>query len=224
MNKKISFKDYVAEASSSIVPPSGNTISPTSSQPQSTTSTQPIGSQVKSIWPGKGAPVEMGMTVGLTGPNGMPVPGTVSQVDMASKGVKVKNSTTGQDEWYNNADLKPFMAASNQATAQQQTPQNPQNTQQTELQRLRELSGISENCSGGATSAGSIAIAPGNFSQVQKRKYTNEEVPAKEYYPKGPPKTIVGDTKPNQATGELSANLAARNKKTASRTNNGFKR
>jgi hypothetical protein len=58
---------------------------------------------------------------------------------------------------------------------------------------------------------------------MRKRQPTVEVV-KKEYTPKEPAKTIVGDTKPSQASGELSANLAARGKKSAGRTNNGFKR
>ena len=51
-----------------------------------------------------------------------------------------------------------------------------------------------------------------------------ENIHAVEYVPKEAAKTIVGDTKPNQASGELSATLAANGKRTASRINNGIKR
>ena len=112
---------------------------------------------------------------------------------------------------------------------QQQTPQQGQQPPpvaesefHSELSRLRELAGISEDASCGATGAGAIAMAPSSMGKV-KRRQPVDEVQAKEYTP-GPQKTVVGDTKPNQASGELSATLAANGKKTASRINNGFKR
>jgi hypothetical protein len=224
---QMSFSEYrnMVEAGSSIVPPSGQTIGPTSTQPpQGTGSPQ----KMKAIWPGKGAPVEMGMTVGLKGPSGLPVPGQVSQVDAAAKGVKVKNPTTGQEEWTNMDQLQPYMAGGQQG---QNTQPNagaeykPITTVEdaTQLTRLRELAGIKETCSAGATGAGSIAVAPAAMGGMRKRQPTVEVV-KKEYTPKEPAKTIVGDTKPSQASGELSANLAARGKKSAGRTNNGFKR
>lgn len=216
---EMSFANYhklVSEASV-ITPPSGNTIAPsgpsTSPQKPGTATSKP--SNIKSIWPGQGAPVEVGMTVGLKGPNGTPAPGTVSQVDQAAKGVKIKNPTTGQDEWVNIDTLEPFMN-------DQQSPSQP-NSVQEELNRIRVLAGLAENCSAGATSAGAIAAGPVASAPLKRRQETNEE-PKKEYTPKGPAKTIAGDTKPNQASGELSANLAARGKKTASRINNGFKK
>jgi len=92
-----------------------------------------------------------------------------------------------------------------------------------ELMRLRELAGIGEDCSGGAVGAG--AIASSTAMMPGKRKKTTEEGSLKsEYTRKIPAKTIAGDTKPNQASGQLSANLAASGKPSASRTNNGFKK
>lgn len=208
---KLSFSEYV-KLSENIVPPSGQTIGPatqksTQTQKAPTASTGP--EQMKAIWPGQGAPVEVGMTVGLTDTNGLPVPGEVSQVDKSANGVKVKNPTTGKDEWLNTKDLQPFAVQ--------------QNEMQDNLKRLKELAGISENCSGGATGAGAIAISPVSLGKMKKREATKEML-KKEYTPKGPAKTIIGDTKPNQASGELSATLAANGKKTASRINNGIKR
>lgn len=81
---------------------------------------------------------------------------------------------------------------------------------------------IAEDSSGGASCAGGIAIAPTAMGGMKKRSQV-EEGPSEEYTP-GVAKTVAGDTKPNQATGRLSANLAARGKKTASRINNGFKK
>ena len=92
-----------------------------------------------------------------------------------------------------------------------------------DLARLKQLAGIKENCSSGATGAGSIAVAPAAMGTMQKRKPPVEESPSLEHQDIGR-KSVVGDTKPNQATGKLSANLAARNKKTASRTDNGLRR
>ena len=219
-----------------ITPPSGQTIGPNSQSngannpSQSNQPTAAPGSS--SSWPGKGTPPQVGMTVGLKGPNGVPVPGQISQVDISAKGVKVKNPTTGQDEWTNIDALQPFMAQNNQQQGQnnQSNQQNMQQSQQqamedaNDLQRLRELAGIKENCSAGATGSGSIAIAPVAVGNTIKRRPPAEESQKKEYEPRDSAKTIIGDTKPNQASGELSANLAVRGKKTASRTNNGFKR
>lgn len=217
----MSFKDFVALDEAEITPPSGQTITPTSTQQSTSAPTK-----MKSVWPGKGAPIEVGMTVGLKGPNGLPVPGEVSQVDTAAKGVKVKNPTTGQEEWANIGQLNPYMVNSNKPGNQQQQQQQA-GTQQTpvdnQLSRLQELAGIKENASCGASSAGGIAIAPAAMGGMKKRQPTEETI-KKEYVPKEAAKTIVGDTKPAQASGELSATLAANGKKTASRTNNGFKR
>jgi hypothetical protein len=220
---EMSFNEYCKLIEAPIiVPPSGQTIGPQGSQ-GSQNQTTSGSSQVKSIWPGKGTPIETGMTVGLKGPNGVPVPGQVSQVDMASKGVKVKNPTTGQDEWMNTDTLQPFMASGSGTPTNQ--PNQPTTTVEdtNDLARLRELAGIKENCSAGATGAGAIAVAPAAMGTMKRRQFTDEKL-KKEYTPEGPPKTIVGDTKPHQASGELSANLVARGKKSAGRTNNGMKK
>lgn len=212
---RMSFSQYcnlVNEAGSAIVPPSGNTIAP-SAGPQKAPAAAKSPQQIKSLWPGAGAPVEVGMTVGLTDPTGKPVPGQVSQVDMSANGAKVKNPVTGKDEWMNTDELEPFMA----------NAEDEADTDAADLQRLQELAGISENCSGGATGAGAIAIAPASMGKIKRREPT-EETLKKEYVPKEAAKTIVGDTKPNQASGQLSATLAANGSKTASRINNGRKR
>lgn len=225
----MSFLEYrkISEASADIAPPSGQTISPSGSGGSSPAGT-PNAPGAKT-WAGKGTPLEPGMTVGLKGNSGVPIPGQVSNVELAHGGVQVKNPQTGQDEWMNIDDLEPFMA---QGGAQQQQPgqgqpQAPGATQPTqeeaELNRMRKLAGLGENCSGGATGAGAIAMAPSAMGGVKRRQQTNEQ-PRKEYTPDGPPKTIVGDTKPNQASGALSSNLAMRGKRTASRNNNGFKK
>lgn len=220
---QMSFKDYRIAEATVITPPSGNTISP-STQPQQPSGTTSVPTDVKAIWPGKGAPVEVGMTVGLKGPNGLPVPGTVGQVDMSAKGVKVKNSTTGQDEWMNLDTLEPFMA-DQQASHPGQPIQPNANAvaEDVALARMLQLAGIQENCSGGATGAGAIAIAPAAMGKIKKRQYPEESLQT-EYTPKGPAKTIAGDTKPAQASGKLSADLAASGKASAGRINNGRKR
>ncbi len=225
---EMTFMDYykILEDGTSIVPPSGNTIGP------SATASTPGGApgSVKSIWPGKGAPPEVGMTVGLKGPNGLPVPGEISQVDQAAKGVKVKNPTTGQEEWQSLDNLQPFMANGQAAptpgtvnSADQQPGLPAPTTESSDLMRMRQLAGIRENCSAGATGAGAIAIAPAAMGKMQKRQPTDEEL-KKEYTRTEPAKTIVGDTKPHQASGELSATLVANGKKAAGRTNNGMKK
>lgn len=211
---KMSFNEYnlIVEE---ITPPSGQAIGPASSTPkQATKAPTPGNPAIKSIWPGQGAPVEVGMTVGAMDANNKSIPGTVSQVDMQAKGVKIKNPTTGKEEWANIDTLQPF-AADGQPVAQQTTTEDA-----AQLSRLRELAGIKEDAS--STCAGSIAIAPTSMSTVRRRQPTDEKL-KKEYTP-GSAKTIIGDTKPNQASGELSATLAANGKKTTTRTRNGFKK
>lgn len=210
----LSFSEYV-KLSEVVIPPSGQTIAP--SQNAQNSPQAPMGAnKMKSIWPGNGAPIEKGMTVGVKGPNGMPVPGEVTQVDMGAKGVKIKNPTTGQEEWQNQATLEPFMAKG-------ETPGQPQQSvEEAELNRLAQLAGIKENCSAGATGAGAIAVSPAAMGKVKRRQPTEEQ--KTEYTPRGPAKTLIGDTKPNQASGLLSATLAANGKKTASRKNNGIKK
>lgn len=221
---EMSFKEYrnLEEDNTAITPPSGNTLGPNT---QNTQQQQANAPGAKSTWSGKG-PVTVGMTVGVKGPNGLPAPGEVSQVDMGAKGVKVKNPTTGQDEWMNIDTLQPFMAA-NEPGSQNIQPGTQQPTQEEQdiagLSRLRELAGIAENCSGGATGAGSIAISPAPMGKIKKREYPEESLQT-EYTPKTAAKTIIGDTKPHQATGKLSADLAASGKVAAGRINNGRKR
>jgi len=221
----MSFKEYLSllEASADIVPPSGNpigksTAAPSNSMPAEKGAAGAAGANKSAMWPGKGTPVQQGMTVSIKGPDGMPVPGQITQVDNSRNAVAIKNPMTGQDEWHNNDALEPFKdKASPGGQPVQQTTENK------DIARMRQLAGIAENCSGGATGAGAIAIAPTAMGSMKKRQEV-DEAPPREYTPKGPAKTIIGDTKPGQASGELSANLAVRGKKTASRTNNGFKR
>lgn len=210
---QMSFGEYrtLFEDNTEIVPPSGSALGPTSQNPRNSQNSP----NAKATWSGKG-PITVGMTVGLKGPNGLPVPGEVAQVDMGAKGVKVKNPQTGQDEWMNIDTLQPFAATDKPGT--QQPTQEEAN-----LTRMKQLAGIAENCSGGATGAGAIAIAPAAMGKVKKRQYPEESLQT-EYKPRGSAKTIAGDTKPAQASGKLSADLAASGKVTASRVNNGRKK
>ena len=229
----MSFSDYITliEASANITPPSGQTISPSSGNiaPQSTpitpgsnrqtqpgtvtpqSSAQTANQPAPIMWKGPGTPAQQGMTVGLRGPTGQNVAGEITQVDQNANGVKVKNPTTGQEEWHSNDEL------------QQYTPDSNANTQQMseEIARMRHLAGISENCSAGATGAGSIAVSPAPLGNVRRR--TIPETSMDEYTPTVA-KTVVGDTKPKQDSGKLSARLAKAGKPTATRSNNGFKK
>jgi hypothetical protein len=154
------------------------------------------------------------MTVGVKGPNNLPVPAQVSQVDASAKGVKIKNPTTHQDEWANIDDLQPYMTADSSPEAG--AAAQGEHCVVEELARMRQLAGIKENCSGGATGAGAIAIAPAAMGTVKKRQYPEESLEP-EYERTTPAKTVYGDTKPNQASGKLSADLAASGKISAAR-------
>ena len=223
----MSFAAYVKllEAGANITPPSGQAVGQAAgapsmqraqqSQQQNGTQSQraqtsPQKTQV--MWAGQGTPIEQGMTVGLKDLSGKPVAGEITQVDQSANGVKVRNPTTGQEEWHGNDDL------------QQYTPDGVQGHQQMaeDIRRMKQLAGIAEDGSCGGTSAGGIATAPMPMGKMKRRTAT-ETAPAVEYK-QGPQKTVVGDTKPNQASGKLSADLAARGQKTASRINNGMKR
>lgn len=132
-----------------------------------------------------------------------PTPGKLPKPGQEEEGVEVRNPKTGKMELMVRADQ--------------------QMSESEELARIKQLAGITEDASCGATGAASIAIAPAAMGKVNKRQPTEEEL-KKEYTRTAPAKTIIGDTKPNQASGELSATLAANGKKTASRKNNGLRR
>jgi hypothetical protein len=231
---KMSFKQYLklVEASANITPPSGQTIGPsagsagapiTTGSPTATTQgPQTAPSKAQIMWNGPGSPIEQGMTVGLKGPNGLPVAGEITQVDSGAKGVRVKNPTTGQEEWHGNDDLQQYQGGATVPGATPHAAGLQQQQMAEDIRRMRQLAGIAEDASGGASCAGGIATAPTAMGNV-KRRQSVEEGPSEEYTPEVA-KTVAGDTKPNQATGRLSANLAARGKKTAARTNNGFKK
>jgi hypothetical protein len=209
---QMSFSDYhrLVEAGTAITPPSGNAIGPTSSNTgnnQQNNPAQNSPTKTTPAWSGKG-PVTIGMQVGMQGDNNTPVPGIVSSVDPSTQGVVIKDPVTGKQTTLNMKDLQPFATQATQG----------QTAVEEELRRMRQLAGIKENCSAGATGAGAIAVAPVAMGKMKKRQYPEESLKA-EYTPSGPVKTIIGDTKPNQASGKLSADLAASGKKTAARPN-----
>lgn len=234
----MSFIQYckLLEAGANISPPSGQTIGPAAGAPSMPGGTQPQQTQQQTqqqarqqktqqspqktqvMWGGQGTPIEQGMTVGLKDVSGKQVPGEITQVDQSANGVKVRNPTTGQEEWHGNDDLEQFQDTNTPGSQPQQNQQMAE-----EIKRMRQLAGIAEDASGGASCAGAMgAGTPQPLGGKMKRRQV-EETPAVEYK-QGPQKTVVGDTKPNQASGKLSADLAARGKKTASRINNGMKR
>lgn len=213
----MSFKEYYTLLEAPIVPPSGQSISSVKQQkPQAATSAP--SKNVKAIWPGSGAPLELGMAVGISDPKGAPANAVVTQVDKSANGVKVR-TVQGKEEWYNTNSLQPGMALSQSSTSPTQT------TEDADISRLRKLAGIVENCSSGATGAANISVGMVNVGDnVVRRQTASEKKYTKEYAQESSTTTIVGDTKPNQASGQLSSELVARGKKTASRKNNGFKR
>lgn len=119
----------------------------------------------------------------------------------------------------------------NNQQSRQTQPQQQNNMQQQDMQkqfaatidRLKQLAGISENASAGASCAGAMGASTAQPLGKKIQRRSVEESPVTEYTPTVA-KTVVGDTKPAQASGKLSADLAARGKKTASRKNNGFKK
>ena len=200
---RMSFKEYRAleEASADIVPPSGKPLSP-GNVAQSTASATTPGQQSQPA---------------TTSPT------AVKQPPADPRGTLVKNPQTGKMEW-----MKPSTPAqpgqSVQPAAQAAGTLQAQAMSETnELARMKQLAGIKEDGSCGGTSAGAIAISPTSMGAMKRRQPTDEKL-KKEYTPKEAAKTIVGDTKPNQASGELSATLAVNGKRTASRINNGIKR
>jgi hypothetical protein len=229
---KMSFMEYhkLSEASADIAPPSGNTIGTSGTTGTSANRGQQQPGRTQSTWTGKG-PISAGMTVGLRNKAGMSTPAEVSQVDQGANGVQVKDPKTGKTEWHNISTLEPYMVGRSDDQSKLSTrpgeegfPMHAlmQMEEQKELSRIKELAGIQENCSGGATGAGAIAIAPVAMGSVKKRQPTDEELKT-EYTPKTAAKTIIGDTKPAQASGKLSADLAASGKLSAGRTRNGKK-
>lgn len=236
---KMSFLQYhtLLEAGANIPSPSGgssigpssNSVSPSANPQQNTQQGQQPGAQNKAqvLWQ-KGVPAQRGMTVGLQGQGGLPIPGEITQVDTSAKGVKVRNPTTGQEEWHGDDELNPYVSGHTTLQPNQQ-PQQGQQMQgmREELSRLKQLAGISEDgssggCTAGATSAGNVASSPAAFMKPKRRSEVDES-PSLEH-PEVNGKELAPGVKPNAASGRLSANLAAKNMKTASRSKNGLRR
>lgn len=205
--KELSFLEYVNLLEAPIIPPSGKPVG-ASTQSQQPTKKEPssnTGSAQTPMWQGGQAPVTVGMMVGIGAEDNV-LPGQVTSVDQAAHGVKVKDPTTGKEQWKNIDDLE---------TVQQDTVSE-------DIARIKQLAGISEDASAGAVSSGSIATSTHPFTGVVSRKRTEEAALKREHVRSTPSKSIIGDTKPNQASGELSANLAASGKRTTRRKNNGL--
>jgi hypothetical protein len=220
----MSFKDYYAITEQNITPPSGQTLGPSNITKQSmsstTTATPPDEKEEEVVgWTGVG-PITQGVTVGLQHDRNKIVPGKVEKVDVSNKTITILDPTTNKPQVYSNSDprIQKFMVKTGTTQKPTAPPTTPTQTTE-EISRLKHLAGIVENSSAGAVSAGNVAVAIkelGDGGQLLRRSKTEERW-AKEY--KKPPgnKTIVGDTKPSQASSELSANLVANNKVSASR-------
>ena len=233
---KMSFLQYhtLVEAGANITPPSGQTIGPAgptgstnaAPAPGASTTSQPAQTspqKTQVMWNGPGSPVEQGMTVGLKGTNGVPVPGEITQVDQGANGVKVRNPTTGQEEWHSNDELEPYAGGQTTPGATPQAAGLQQQQMAEDIKRMKQLAGIAEDASGGASCAGAMgASTPQPLGKKMQRRAMPEN--SMDEYTPTVAKTVVGDTKPHQDSGKLSARLAKAGKPTASRTNNGFKK
>ena len=162
------------------------------------------------MWANPNAPITAGMTVGVKDPKGQVMPMQVSQVDQNASGVKVRDMTTGKEEWYNKEQLATMgMTTENDDNGET-------NEDDAELTRILELAGISEMSSAGASCAGAITVGPAAMGATRKRSQESVSLDS-EHNRETPYKSIIGDTKPAQASGQLSANLAASGKPTARR-------
>jgi hypothetical protein len=207
---EMSFKEYRAleEASADITPPSGQKLGG-STAPAPGVAPAPAASNAP-IQSGTGNPPGQQSKPAQTGPQATPaVPG---------QQVPGKPPIPGQQQVPGQVQQQVPGKPPIPGQVQQQAVAEDQ-----ELIRMCQLAGIAESCSGGATGAGAIAIAPTAMGSMKRREVTTEQKPV-EYERTEAPKTIVGDTKPAQASGKLSADLAARGKKTASRNKNGLRR
>ena len=220
----MSFTEYMI-LTELVTPPSGQTIGPTG-----TTTTPGFANLAKpspmapaaALSKGQAAasgglptPPEIGGTYNVPGPNNLPVPVQITRVDKNNNTVRYKSPITGRDEDIGMDKLTPATAGNSSPEAKNAVAGDAGQVAE-ELTRLRQLAGISENCSAGATGAGAIAVAPAAMGTVKKRQPT-EEARKKEYVRTEPAKSIIGDTKPNQASGELSANNQANGIQSASR-------
>ena len=202
---EMSFLEYMSLTENTVTPPSGQQVGSKSSG-TGTTSTAPN----NKMWANPNTPITAGMTVGVKDPKGQVMPMQVSQVDQNASGVKVRDMTTGKEEWYNKEQL----------VTMGMTTENDDNgvtgEDEAELTRILELAGISEMSSAGSSCAGAIATGPTAMGATRKRSQESVSLD-NEHKRETPYKSIIGDTKPAQASGQLSANLAASGKPTARR-------
>ena len=192
----MSFKEYHAliEATADIVPPSGRLISP--QQKAQPNQPAPVAGQ---------APATPGQPIQTIKPGTQPAPNTPP--------------VAGQAIQQQAQQLLP--PGSQVPVVPGQPPQ--QTEEEAELVRMRKLAGIGENCSGGATGAGAIAIAPASMG-MKRREPPVEESPSLEH-PVAGRKSIVGATGPQaSAIGKLSANNSVRGNPTPFRKRNGLKK
>ena len=206
----MSFSEYLA-LSENVVPPSGQPVgSGTTSKPNAGAENDDTADSANGakMWSNPNAPIAAGMTVGIQGDGGAVIPMQVSQVDQNAAGVKVKDPTTGKEQWYNKDQLSTFGITTEGEESEE--------TDTADLSRLRELAGLGEMASAGASCAGAIATAPAPVGKVRTRSEESARLKS-EHKRDTPYETIIGDTKPAQASGQLSANLAASGKPTARR-------
>ncbi len=201
----MSFGDYhrLIEATADIVPPSGKIISPqqqaqkSPQAPQAGQAPATPGQPIQTIKPGIQPPA--------------PVPGQPVQPPIAGQALQQQ-----AQQFVPPGSKVPVVPGQPIQPGQEQTEESSM------LQRLRELAGIGEDCSSGATGAGSIATAPISMGKMKKRPPV-EESPSLEH-PVAGRKTVVGATGPQaSAIGKLSANNAVRGNPTPFRKKNGLK-
>ena len=203
---EMSFLEYMSLTENTVTPPSGQQVGSKSSGTGDTANTAPN----NKMWANPNAPITAGMTVGVKDPKGQVMPMQVSQVDQNASGVKVRDMTTGKEEWYNKDQLA-TMGITTENDDNGDTSEDD-----AELTRILELAGISEMASAGASCAGAIAAGPSGMGTTRKRSQESVTLDS-EHNRDTPYKSIIGDTKPAQASGQLSANLAASGKPTARR-------
>jgi len=198
---EMSFADYhrLIEATADIVPPSGRVISPQQQAAQDQPA--PVAGQ---------APATPGQPIQNIKPGTQPAPNTPPVAGQAIQQQAQQLMPPGSQV--------PVIPGQPIQPGQQQTEEEQM------LQRLRELAGIGEDCSGGATGAGSVAVGATAMGGMKRRTPPVEESPSLEH-PVAGRKTVVGATGPQaSAVHKLSANNAVRGAPTPFRKNNGLKK
>lgn len=214
---EMTFLEHMKMLENVVEPPSGKQVGskPVNANQPNNTPSKPDGdatAQAK-MWSNPSAPITAGMTVGVTNDGGAVMPMQVSQVDQNASGVKVKDLTTGKEEWYNKDQLATMGMTAESDDADIDNDEDTDGN----LNRILELAGVKEMASMGASCAGAIASAPASMGSTRKRSEESVSLDS-EHKRDDPYKSIIGDTKPAQASGQLSANLAASGKPTARRT------